>query len=105
MPQILKSHRIDHQVTTIDAIHNVAKNMQQYQHVRNLEDIDNLITSAYEILLNAENIYSDVYHFERYIIPANQQPNDKGYSTIDEIKFKGKSKFLKGFYTINSPIY
>ena len=105
MPQILKSHRLEHRISNTDAKINVARSIQHFQHIRDLTMLAKLQSNGYEILMNAEFIYSEVYHFQDFLFPKNFTPYDIGVSTIEETKYKGKTKFLKSFYKIDNPIY
>ena len=105
MPQILKSHSLAHMIGPVEASLNAKDRILSYQHVRDLDQIANLVVNGYEILSNAEFLYSDVHHFKEYIFPRNYLPNHIGRDVLEEKKYPNKSRFLKDFYKGDGPIY
>ena len=78
----------------------VARYWRTQNKVRSPEDIDNFVRAGYERLYNMQNgdvwggiILDQISPVRRGNIEKNQ-----GFSYYDEVKFKGKSKFLQNFY-------
>ena len=81
----------------------VAKHFKQHQFMRDPAEIDKMISYGLEVFLDGIHLYSEDYHFQRFIIPENAVKNSEGFSYYEEAKFKGKSKLLKDFFTTDRP--
>ena len=78
----------------------VAAHWRQHNMCRSPEDIDNYVRAASERLYNIQN--GDIWGamILDMIAPAgrNMVQRNRGFSYHEEVKFEGKSDFLKDFY-------
>jgi len=103
MAFILRSHNIRHRIDPSQANMYVAQQIRMYQYMRNPEDIDQMVTHGYHVLMDAIHLYSDIHDFFDFIRPANAVENDRGYSFYEQKKFEGKSQALIDFFKEDKP--
>ena len=81
----------------------VAMHFRQNQFMRDPAEIDKMLNQGLEVLLDGTHLYSEDYHFKKYIMPENAVKNNEGFSFYEEAKFKNKSKLLKDFFKTDRP--
>ena len=105
MPFLLKAQELEHECRAVECNAYVAKFFKAHQHLRNPNEIDKQIGVSYFLLYDAVYLMSDVHHFEHYIRPRESRDYMYGYSYLDDVKNKGKSKFLGDFLSTKKMIY
>eukprot|EP00330_Aristerostoma_sp_ATCC50986_P009853 CAMPEP_0114589142 /NCGR_PEP_ID=MMETSP0125-20121206/11670_1 /TAXON_ID=485358 ORGANISM="Aristerostoma sp., Strain ATCC 50986" /NCGR_SAMPLE_ID=MMETSP0125 /ASSEMBLY_ACC=CAM_ASM_000245 /LENGTH=156 /DNA_ID=CAMNT_0001785893 /DNA_START=90 /DNA_END=560 /DNA_ORIENTATION=+ len=105
MPFILRIHDLQPKVTSVQAQLNLAECFREHSHLRDPSIIDDLVFRGYEKLIEAEQLFTFPTYLHQFICQDNKLHSDKGYSYLEEKKYKGKSKFLKNFYKGKGPAY
>jgi len=88
---------LPNRVEPIQAKLNLAEVFREKDHLRDPALIDQWVTRGYERLIEAEQHHTYSQYLSQFLCPKNY-PNDKGYSYLDDKKYKGKTSFLKTFY-------
>ena len=90
-------------MTPIQAKRYVANHFRQNSKVTNFSEIDYLVQHGYEVLYEAEMMYSNTGYLFKYIMPYTHKMRDMGVNRLNDSKRthfnqQEPTKFLKGFY-------
>jgi len=105
MPFLLRAFEIQWRLTPTQAMLNLGNYFRRNSHLRDPVQIDFSVNEGYIKLMEAEQHHTYSTYLFQYISPTNASPGDRGYSFLEEKRFKGKTSFLKGFYKGNKPDY
>jgi len=105
MPFLLRAFEISWRVTPIQAQLNLAIYFRERAHLRDPSQVDFWVAQGYMKLMEAEQHHTYSTFLFQYIAPSNFTPSDRGYSYLDDKKYKGKTSFLKDFYKGVRPHY
>jgi len=97
IPAILRWHEITWRLEPVQAKLGLAQVFKEKAHLRDPALIDAWVTRGYERLIEAEQHHTYSTYLFQFLSPT-QLPNDRGFSYLDEKKYKGKTTFLKTFY-------
>ena len=78
----------------------LAQYWRQYDTVRDHDTIDDFVRAGYERLYNIQqgDVWGTWTLDQISPVAKGKVQNNEGFSYHDEIKYKNKSSFLKGFY-------
>ena len=104
VPFILRIHNLGSKVTPQQAMVNFGNYIRERSHFRDLAVIDQNVQYSYELMMEAEQSFSQHTLLLQFLSPYNTALSDRGYSYLEKVKYGNSSKFLQGFYKGNKPI-